>query len=87
MNILPIDDNSRPVPALSIGYGEVFGIGTVEEDLGGQIVRFKAIGDTTFRLASTPSSVIPINDGETEYFFVPPTESVVIISGSLNIMW
>lgn len=83
---LPIDSNSRPVPALSIGFGKTFTPGVVSEEFSGNIVRFKAIGDTVFRLASQPSSQVVINDGETEYFFIPRGEQLVIVSGSLNIM-
>ncbi len=83
---LPIDANSRPVPALNVGFGQTFAPGLVPEDWSGNIVRFKAIGDTVFRLASQPSSQVVINDGETEYFFIPKDEQLEIVSGSLNIM-
>ena len=83
---LPIDANSRPVPFLTIGFGQTFAPGVVPEDWSGNIVRFKAIGDTAFRLASQPSSQVVINDGETERFFIPKGEQLEIVSGSLNIM-
>lgn len=84
--IITIDSNSRAVQVLRIGFGSTFSAGLVSENLEGNIVRLKAIGDTSFRLASQPSSEIVLNDGETEYFFVPDGEQLFIISGSLNIM-
>lgn len=84
---LPIDSNSRPIPALNIGFGKTFSVGVVTEKLGGCIVRLKAIGDTVFRLDTQPASEIILNDGETEYFIVPEQEQLRIVSGSLNIMW
>jgi len=84
---LPVDSNSRPIPSLTVGFGQTFAPGLVSQEISGNIVRFKAIGDTVFRLNSQPSSVIIINDGETEYFFVPKEDQLYIISGSLNIMY
>lgn len=86
MKGLPIDVNSRPIPALKIGFGQTFAPGVVPEEWSGNIVRLKAIGDTVFRLESSPSSEIVINDGETEYFLIPEKEKLEIVSGSLNIM-
>jgi len=86
-NVLPIDSNSRLVPALTIGYGKTFAAGVVAQELGGQIIRVKAVGDTSFRLESNADSVILISDKETEKFCVPLGEQIRIISGSLNIMW
>lgn len=83
---LPIDVNSRPIPALNVGFGQTFTPGLVPEVWSGEIIRLKAIGDTIFRLASQPSSQIVINDGETEYFRIPLSEQLEIVSGSLNIM-
>lgn len=83
---LPIDSNSRPVPALSIGFGQTFSVGIVPADWSGNIVRLKAVGDTSFRLSSQKNSEILINDGETEYFLIPQGEQLEIISGSINIM-
>lgn len=84
---LPIDSNSRPIPAFKIGFGQTFTPGLVDVDFGNEIVRFKAIGDTKFRLDSNPASEIIILDGETEYFVVPINEKIYIISGSLNVMY
>jgi len=86
MKTYTVDSNSRPIPVLSIGYGATFISGVVPDEFSGNIVRFKAIGDTTFRLKSQPSSEILILDGETEYFFIPNKEQIEIVSGSLNIM-
>jgi hypothetical protein len=83
---LPIDSNSRPIPGLNVGFGQTFAAGLVSTEFSGNIVRFKAIGDTVFRLASQPNSQVIINDGETEYFFIPKEEQLQIISGSLNLM-
>jgi len=83
---LPIDSNSRPVPALNIGFGKTFAPGVVPDEFSGNIVRFKAIGDTIFRLESQPSSEVLMLDGETEYFFIPKQKQLEIVSGSLNIM-
>lgn len=84
---LPIDSNSRPVPALKIGIGKTFIHGEVSEELSGHIVRFKAIGDSTFRLVGQPTSEIVMNDGDIEYFVIPKYDKLYIISGSINLMW
>lgn len=83
---LPIDVNSRPVPVMKIGYGVTFNPGILPNEYCGHIVRFKAIGDTSFRLATQVGSEIVMNDGDTEYFYIPPNDDVEIISGSINIM-
>jgi hypothetical protein len=82
----PIDSNSRLIPALNIGFGKTFDPGIIPNEYSGNIVRLKAIGDTVFRLASQPSSVIMMSAGQTEYFFIPADEQLEIVSGSLNIM-
>lgn len=81
---LPIDSNSRPIPALEVGFGQTYNAGIITDEM--DIIRIKAIGDTKFRLAGQEGSEIIINDGETEYFKVPNGKSLEIISGSLNIM-
>lgn len=86
MKQLLIDENSRPVPILKIGFGQTFTPGLVPMEWSGHILRFKAIGDTVFRLAVQPTSTIMIKDGETEYFFIPENDQLEIVSGSLNLM-
>ena len=76
------------VPWMSVGFGKIFTIGTVTDaTVSGSLVRFKAIGAVIFRLSSHPDSIIIMSDGETDYFFVPEDTQIIIVAGSLNLMW
>lgn len=86
MDRIIVDKNSRAVQIVSVGFGQTFGVGEVSSEVKG-IVRFKALEDSSFRYSNQPSSVIEMNAGDTEYFFVEPENTLSIVSGRINLMW
>lgn len=77
--------NFASVPYIYPMYGETFGPGVVENEIfSGNLVRFKAIGNTTFKIINGTSEIV-MSDGETDYFFIPEGNKITILTGSLNL--
>jgi hypothetical protein len=88
INVMASSNKSYPnVPWMIVSFGHTYAAGdTIPTSIEDCLVRFKAIGATKFRLSLQPDSEIVMTDGETEYFFIPPDDTITIISGSLNLM-
>lgn len=74
------------IPQMELGVGKTYAANQ-EIEAGGYQIRVKATVDSSIRLKSQSSSEVLLSAGETEYFFVPDDEVVVVNSGSVNVMY
>lgn len=74
------------IPQMELGIGKTYAANQ-EIEAGGSEIRVKATVDSSIRLKSQPNSEILLTAGETDYFFVPNDEAVVVVSGSVNVMY
>jgi hypothetical protein len=89
MNIITVDDNSRPVPfCTELGYGEnVFELGMLNLT-GKKIVRFVAYDDyAVIRSTKHIDSKIMLPENGIQYFFVGKDEDVELLFGKVNITY
>lgn len=81
--------NFSSVPFMELGFGKTYATAGVikEPTLSGALVRIKAVGETKIRLENQSGSEILLSDGETEYFFIPQSDNLYLISGKINLMY